>query len=207
MRLLAFGDSITYGSWDTEGGWVERLKKRAHTVTVMSAGTTKMQIINLGIGGNTSTALRARIESEIESRLSPGWPLAVSILIGTNDGRSIDGRPEVTIEQYEENIETLITLVQKYTDKLVLIGLPPLGTDTLNFKGQVYTDATIKRYDEVLRQVATRRGVTYVATRQLFEDAAPQDVFCYDLLHPSDKGHQIIARCIGQYIQELKISS
>ena len=24
--LLVFGDSITYGAWDLEGGWVQRLR-------------------------------------------------------------------------------------------------------------------------------------------------------------------------------------
>jgi lysophospholipase L1-like esterase len=27
MRLLIFGDSITYGAWDIEGGWAARLRK------------------------------------------------------------------------------------------------------------------------------------------------------------------------------------
>ena len=26
-RILIFGDSITYGAWDKEGGWVQRLRK------------------------------------------------------------------------------------------------------------------------------------------------------------------------------------
>lgn len=26
MRVLVFGDSITQGYWDTEGGWVKRIR-------------------------------------------------------------------------------------------------------------------------------------------------------------------------------------
>jgi len=27
VNILVFGDSITYGAWDEEGGWVQRLRK------------------------------------------------------------------------------------------------------------------------------------------------------------------------------------
>lgn len=39
MRVLVFGDSITQGFWDTEGGWVERLRKyydQYYTLTTCS---------------------------------------------------------------------------------------------------------------------------------------------------------------------------
>lgn len=48
MRILIFGDSITYGAWDSEGGWADRLKRWAHQHYL--ANGTKLQVINLGIG-------------------------------------------------------------------------------------------------------------------------------------------------------------
>ncbi len=62
MRVLIFGDSITYGAWDTEAGWVERLKREAHRQTIQSEGKSKIQILNLGIGGDSSTKILKRMQ-------------------------------------------------------------------------------------------------------------------------------------------------
>jgi lysophospholipase L1-like esterase len=93
MRILVFGDSIAYGAWDTQGGWVERLKCDAHLQTAQSRGANKLQIINLGIGGDTSTKILKRMHDEIVARKDPKWPLALIIGLGINDERFIDGLP------------------------------------------------------------------------------------------------------------------
>src|SRR5689334_11923117 len=56
MDIYCFGDSITYGECDTErGGWVDRLK------TARMA--PEVSVFNLGIGGETSRMMRARVKS------------------------------------------------------------------------------------------------------------------------------------------------
>ena len=206
MRLLAFGDSITYGAWDAEGGWVERLKKMAHATTVASNGGNKIQVINLGIGGNTSTSLLARMESEIESRASAGWPFVFIIAIGTNDGRAIDNKPEVTIEKFAENIDQIITIAGKYTDKIVLLGIPPIGSRLLNFKGQIYSDDTIKMYSNVIERTAKKRGVIFVPLRPIFELSESKNLFAYDSLHPGDEGHELIVKAMLPHLENLGVS-
>ncbi len=103
MRVLIFGDSITYGAWDTEGGWVDRLKRIAHTRTVDSKGQVKLQIINLGIGGDTSTKILKRLSNEIDARKSASWPFVFVFTFCANDERSIQGNVETPIEQFETN--------------------------------------------------------------------------------------------------------
>ena len=68
-RILIFGDSIVYGAWDSEGGWVDRLKRDAHKLYFDTKGETKIQILNCGIGGETSRGLLKRVEQEILSRI------------------------------------------------------------------------------------------------------------------------------------------
>jgi lysophospholipase L1-like esterase len=199
MRILAFGDSITYGAWDTSGGWVDRLKAEAHATTVKSNGQTKIQVLNLGVGGDTTASLLERIEAEIIARTSPNWPFTFIISIGTNDGRAVNGIAEVSIEQFQSNIEAIIAIALKYTEKVIFLGLPPLGGDELNFKGQIYSDAVLHDYDTVLKSIVVNNDVEYIPIRALFENDTGH-LFSYDGLHPNDQGHVRIAASIRDFL-------
>ena len=205
MRIIAFGDSITYGAWDSSGGWVERLKSQAHAATLTSKGETRNQVMNLGIGGNTSRGLLERIESETVARMSPKWSPIFIISIGTNDGRTRDGEQEVPIENYEQNLNEIITIVQRYGNDIIILGLPPLGVEILDFGGQIYSDVIIKEYDAVLERVALEHGLTYAPTRPAFESAEPGALFAYDQLHPAAAGHELIAKIVTSYLEDLGV--
>ena len=193
-RILAFGDSITYGAWDTQSGWAERIKSRAHIATVASQGSHKVQVINLGIGGDTSRGLLKRIKSEIQSRVSANWPFVFLISIGTNDQREVQGKPEVGVDEYASNLMEIITIAKQYTDSIIVLGLPPLGAPALDFKGQVYSDEHVRQYDNILKSIAERQGVEYFDTRSLFE--SHDSLFAYDMIHPNDAGHEVIAESV-----------
>ena len=198
-RILVFGDSIAYGAWDSEGGWVERLKRYAHTQTVKTQGDAKLQVINLGIGGDTSAAILARIESEITARYSPNWPFMFVLSVGTNDGREKDGTPEITADEYRQNLHRIFEILQTFTNDVIVLGLPPLGVAELTFKNTIYRDATIQQYDEILKEAATNHSAPYIDTRAHF--AGKENLFAFDDLHPNDKGHELIASLIQRYLE------
>lgn len=202
MRILVFGDSIAYGSWDIEGGWVDRLKRRAHAITIESGGETKVQVINLGIGGNTSTKLAARIDAEIQSRLSPSWTLGVVISVGVNDARTIDGAIEVTLEQYIGNIEHIITTVRQYTEHILLVGLTPIKKEEVVLKEQIYSDGRIQEYDQALERTANENKVSYIGLRERFVAGGLDSLFSYDDLHPNSQGHEKILQQVLPEIQK-----
>lgn len=203
MRILVFGDSIVYGAWDAEGGWVERLKKWAHQKTVKSNGETKVQVLNLGIGGDSSTKILARIESEIVARYSGSWPFIFVFTFGTNDERSIDGKVETTIEQYEANIHKIIDCAKQHTDKIIFLGIPPLGHPTVVFKGQEYSDERIKQYEDVLRKIVQENNLLFIEVREVFETRKANGLYAYDNLHPNDEGHQLIADLVRPELEKL----
>ena len=205
MRILAFGDSITYGGWDTDGGWVERIKRRAHSATIESKGANKLQVFNLGIGGSTSARLLARMELEIQNRYFAMWPFVFIIAVGTNDGRSVNGKPEVSLDEYKRNITHITTIAKKYTDKILFLGLPPLGEDSLDFKGQLYSDSVVENYNDALEVIVRAEGIGFVPIRQLFESQPQNNLFAYDSLHPASKGHEIIAQAVIPYLEKFGI--
>ncbi len=203
MRVLVFGDSITYGAWDTEAGWVERIKKSAHEQTIQSEGKNKVQVINLGIGGDSSTKILKRMPAEIEARYSASWPFVFVITFGANDERSIDGKIETPKEQFEANISEIIAIAKKHSDKILFLGIPPIGKTVVEFKGQEYSDERVKEYEQSLQAIVEDAGLPFISIRPAFEQAGLDGLYAYDHIHPNDNGHQLIAETVRPKLQEL----
>lgn len=203
MRVLVFGDSITYGAWDTQAGWVERIKRIAHEKTIQSEGKDKVQVINLGIGGDTSTKILKRMPGEIEARYSASWPFVFIITFGANDERSIDGKIETPVEQFEANVKEIISLAKQHSDKILFLGIPPIGKPVVEFKGQEYSDERVKEYEQLLQTIVEDAGLPFVPIRPAFEQAGLGGLYAYDFIHPNDKGHQLIANTVQPKLQEL----
>lgn len=203
MRILVFGDSIAYGSWAAEYGWVELLKREAHRRTVESGGSTKLQVLNLGIGGNSSTKILQRMASEIESRYSASWPFAFIFSFGTNDERSMNGEVETSIEQFETNVRAIIGEARAHTEKILFVGTPPLGQPVALFKGREYSDERVRDYEERLKIILKIESIPFVPVRLAFEQAGLSALYSYDHLHPNDKGHQLIAAAVLPELDKL----
>lgn len=203
MRVLVFGDSIAYGAWDIEGGWAERLKKDAHQRTVDSSGSQKVQVINLGIGGDSSTKILKRMENEAQARYSKSWPFIFIISYGANDERSIDGKVETSLEEFESNSQAIINLAKKYSNKIVFVGAPPIRGAIVAFKGQEYSDARLKEYEQVLNSIVVNAGIEFLKVRPAFEQAGLETLYSYDNIHPNDKGHGLIYQTVKPKLEEL----
>lgn len=65
-RIYVFGDSITYGAWDTQGGWCDRIKHKLHQLKNDPSYGIKFQMFNLGIDGENSRSLSNRFETELK---------------------------------------------------------------------------------------------------------------------------------------------
>lgn len=198
MRILIFGDSITYGAWDSEGGWADRLKRWAHQRYIQKG--TKLQVISLGIGGDTSRKILARMENEIKARHSASWPFVIILMLGSNDGRIREDIVEVPFDEFAANYREIVRFAKSYTDKVITVGLPPLGQPEIDFKEMQYSDAALERYDGGIRIIASEDNLPFVDVRPLFTS---KDVFSPDLLHPNDNGHEIIYEAVKAEVEKL----
>jgi len=203
MRVLVFGDSITYGAWDCEGGWVDRLKRDAHKQTVRSQGKNKLQIINLGIGGNSSSTILSRMESEINARYSKGWPFAFVFTFGANDERAFDGVVQTPTEQFSINCQQIIDIAKKHASKIMFIGAPPIGKERVILKDAEYSDLRIREYDRVLKEIVESNELPFVSLREVFEKKPADALFVYDSIHPNDQGHKLIYEIVKPKLLEL----
>lgn len=199
-RILVFGDSIPYGAWDSEGGWVDRLKREAHRETVESNGAHKIQVLNLGIGSDTSTKLLARLETEITARQSASWPFVFVFSFGANDERSRDGRVETPLDLFEANVRAIIATAKRYSSFVYFTGIAPIALPSVMFKSQEYSDARIREYDARLQKIVEAEGLSYIPIRPHFTDVDQAGLFSYDNIHPNEKGHELIARIVSQAV-------
>lgn len=54
MTILFFGDSITWGAWDEEGGWVARIKKYIDLKIISTHFNYYNDLHNVGIFGDST---------------------------------------------------------------------------------------------------------------------------------------------------------
>ena len=203
MRVLVFGDSITYGAWDTHGGWVERLKRDAHSTTIASEGTNKVQVINLGVGGDTSSKILARMESEIKARYSASWPFVFVFSYGANDERLVDGKVETPLELFKSNTAKIISIAKQHSSKILFVGVPPIGQQSVDFKGQEYSDDRLKDYEMILKDIVEKAELPFQEIRSVFKIVNDENLFSYDYIHPNDKGHELIYQTVKPKLEEL----
>lgn len=212
MRILIFGDSITYGAWDSHGGWADRIKEKLHQHAIEERAdpTKTYQVYNMGISGDTSTGLLSRMEAEIVTRKSATRPYVLLISIGTNDAKGNGSTEDIetTVEAYESNIRQLLQTAKKYTDKVIAVGLPPLPVDQVVFLGMYYMRNKINDYNEIFKKVCGEEGVEFIdifSEYLAFEDVV--GLYSEDKLHPSSKGHELLAEAVWPKLQMLLTDS
>lgn len=204
-RILCFGDSITYGAWDSAGGWVDRLKRHFHVNFLSVRDVDKVVVLNLGVGGELSRGLAHRIAPEIEVRLSASWIPSVIIAAGINDTRA-KGRPENYQSSNEDlinNLQKTITDAKRFVSRLLIVGLTPV-LEPCHFKEYFYFNNRIKDFDMEISRLAIEHSIPYVP---LFDDmvkkAQTKNLISDDLLHPNDNGHQYMFSRILPYVADL----
>lgn len=202
LRILCFGDSLTYGAWDTEGGWVDLLKRHYHSKFIK--GGNKIQVYNLGIGGETSLGLLQRIEQEIQARKSMEWEVIIIIATGKNDTRAKD-KPdnfESDLKTYHKNLNEIITISKRYSKKILLIGFGAVN-ETLSFKNLYYSNERIKLFDEINQEIAHRNNIPRIDLyNQMIENSHFNDIYI-DRVHPNSLGHKWLFKKILPEIDKL----
>lgn len=124
MRVLVFGASITQGFWDTEGGWVQRLRSHYDKLNLKNSNRDQPTIFNLGISGEMTSGLLKRFTNETEARVWPNEKFTFIFSIGTNDA-AVDGTDKLhsTPERFRNDLEALVEQAKKYSDRIMFVGL------------------------------------------------------------------------------------
>lgn len=205
MRVLVFGDSITQGFWDEDGGWVNILRKKYDLQYMEGKDEDAPTIFNLGISGNSSDDVVARLVHETEARAKED--VAFIISIGVNDARNKSGNNFSSPEQYKENLMEILNQSRKYSDKILFVGLTPVveeHSNPVSWDGSTgYTNARLKEFDTTLREFCEQYKVPFVEVFEPFQKEQAKTELLPDSLHPNKKGHELIASLVEPELEKL----
>lgn len=184
-KILFQGDSITDGNRGRNADPNHILGHGYAFIIAAKHGAAfpelQLDFMNRGVSGNTVLDLEKRWQKEtIDLR-----PDVLSILIGVND----DGRG-ISLEQYEQVYNKLIEDAKRANPNLKLV----IGEPFWNPK--ITLSEMQRGRQAIAAKLAKQHGAAFIPYQQLFNEAtkrAPADYWIWDSVHPTYRGHQLMA--------------
>ena len=175
--VLAFGDSVTFGTGAAEGeDWPTLL-----------AAKTGWEIINAGIPGDTAEAGKARIAPLLDEHR----PALVIVEIGGND--FIRRRSQAAVK---EDLRHILRTVNQAGAQAVLVAVPELSL--LGVVAGRPSDAPL------YEALAAEEGVPLIG--DVFADVLAQPELCADRIHPNARGYERMAAGVHAALQAMGLA-
>lgn len=211
-NILVFGTSTTYGAWDSEGGWVQRLRRFIDQKIIESNYEIDYLIYNLGVSGNKTTNILERFETETKARLDKyGGENIILFHVGINDCIYNErlNAPEISPEDFEKNLVSLIKLSKKYSSKIVIIGSMPVDkrVDPMPWApGRSYRNEFVSLYNEIMEKVGKEEDVEFL---EIYKEFIKKDFssLLSDGVHMNDEGHKLLYEKIKDFLLQKNIIS
>lgn len=201
IKLLFQGDSITDAGRSFEdphllgGGYV----KFAAAYLQQAYPQVEFEFINLGISGNQTKDLVARLQGEFVDV----QPDIVSILIGVNDvWHHAEDRSWIPDDVFEQRYRTVLQAIKEKTSAKIMMLEPFLipVEDKLYFREDLYKKI------EIERKLAREYADVYLPTDGLLAAAFVGDEptsYAADGVHPTEKGAEFIGRLYCEYMKKI----
>ncbi len=209
MNILIFGSSITWGAWDKEGGWAQRLKSFCDKKALKTNLKIYTAVYCLGVSGDTTIDLLERFDTEVKARIEQEEETLILIEIGANDSQFTlsERRHTVPPEEYNRNLLTLINKAKLHRASIIFIGLTPSDKrvdPTPWTPGKTYRLEFIKKYDEILKKLCQKKQIPYIEVMSKFPEEKYEELLT-DGIHPNTEGHRIIFEEVKKYLLEKKL--
>lgn len=195
-RILCFGASTIYGSQDEElGGFVTRLRLWSESQH------PRNRVYNLGIWGEQTNSLLARLPSEAQARRAD----LLIIYPGFNDSRRIGSREAenvVSLADFKSLMLELIDLAQAQAPTLMLTGYPFKESHTSPIEGTeaYYLFADAEEYSATLAEAARERGAGLIDFFSDLKNSDMSPLLSPDGLHGNAQCHQMMFERIRDYL-------
>ncbi|SFS89047.1 GDSL-type esterase/lipase family protein [Marininema halotolerans] len=194
-RILALGDSLTYGYGDREHeGYVGGLKRALNR----EDSDTQYRTTNAGIYGlRTDGVLKQLAKPEMTQSVKQAD--GIILFIGTNDFIQSTGGNMTHLyrnrlakgeKRFVHHLHRILTQLRKQNSDapITLLGLYD------PYPNRVVSDPYIAKWNQASRNVIKHYHQTrFVPTQSLFEHRSKREVFS-DELHPNHQGYQLIVQ-------------
>ena len=202
-RMLFIGDSIT------DCGRRERAIPLGDGYVSIFAelATAKypervVEWINMGIGGNRTTHLKERWQSDVIALL----PDRLSIKIGINDLSSfLRGDPDgVPPSQYKSNFDQVLASTRQALGDIPVLLITPFYIST-NLEDEVEGAVLrmIPEYIDIVEEMSDKYDTLLLNLHNVFQEHLkhrPPSTFCPEPVHPNHTGHVIIADALVEFL-------
>ena len=196
MSICVFGDSIAWGAYDpVNGGWVTLLRNHIEEKTGI------VSVYNLGICGNTTTTILTRLDHEIANR-TPIDLLAFAIGINDSSNWNVGSKPVIPPKQFKANLHQITQISNKYTNKIIFVGLTPVDekiTNPFDTENTFLLDQT-RQYDQMIREYCSQNNLVFV---DIMNSLTLSDID--DGVHPNTEGHKKIFEAVKPVVEKLLV--
>lgn len=211
-NIFFFGDSITFGAWDEQDGWAERVKNDIQKKIISSHFAYYHHTFQLGVPADNTTTLLKRFEQEIKPRLLGDEANNTIILaIGINDAQSYKDTTKgnsIPYDDFQKNLAHLLQIAQKYASTIMFVGLTPVDESKVNFMpwmvDTTYKNIMVAKYNDGLKEFCKINDLPFV---DLFDEWFGSDYknLLIDGLHPNTDGHEKIYNKVKQALEKNNI--
>ncbi len=189
LNILCLGDSITAGTSLRKPDGT-RYADLIAPILMKKYGFRNVTSQSLGVGGATSYEVLPWIDRDFRT-----IPDVVTLTIGFNDWTH-----GVTPEAFRENLNQWVTRVSaKTAGKTAIILMTSLPGAGPRYQTQ---DA----FAQVVREVAAKRKIACFDLNAVIKKLGKDKIGTYyaDVAHPNERGHELIAEAIADFIRSVK---
>ena len=203
--VLCFGDSLTFGEKDLEGGgWVERLRRYFLTKEA-SLSHQQTLVYNLGIASETTDGLVSRLESEFKSRVIGKQPCVVVLSYGLNDIKIHKNKNIVPTAYFERNLRSALSFLDKAGACAFVLNIPPINHQIDGVRDQhknLRFSDDVSLYNRLIEEIIVRKStkVTYVDIHTQLKQSN-QNIYADDQLHLNSIGHKLLFKQILELLE------
>jgi lysophospholipase L1-like esterase len=204
-KIVAYGDSITQGHQTPKHQiWTALLSEQLR----QAMGDHAPQIINAGVGGNTSGEGLARFEKDV----LPHLPALVLVEFGGNDATWKLER-HLSPETCQANLHTIHRKITEQQGRVIFMSFPPIVNkmhpwgDHPMYEKAGGLDEMIQPYRDRTRQTARTLGCDFFDLDKVLRDAitqhGPARFLEADGVHLTPQGHELVAKALTTFLAPL----
>ncbi len=185
---------------------------------VVSMKAAEVEVINAGVGGNSTRNLLKRVERDVLAKK----PEVVVMMVGTND--ALNSGNSVPIKEYEKNLKKLVKQFSGAGSKVVLMTIPPCINELLfsrheaEFFAERSPEDRIADVNAVVKKLGKSDGVRLVDVHALLEKGGAgsekssllrnvANSRSKDGVHPTSEGYDVIAKGVYDILKAAKWGS